>query len=134
MLQLEPDFDARLRHGELNVPGLATPVSVPRGLSAAASFCGILAVAVLFFGTGPNGKDGSRPARAEAPRIDVVFRDDLTAGAMASAIEDLDGEVVAGPSARGRWRIELPPDADPEVAAQQLSDSGLAIYAEPALD
>jgi hypothetical protein len=124
-----------LREGEVNVPGLATPVSVPRGLSAAASFCGVIAVAALFFGAGPNGNESPRPAAvAEAPRIDVVFRHDLSAGAMASAIEAIEGEVVAGPSARGRYRIELPPDADPDAAAQELSDAGVVIYAEPALD
>ena len=124
-----------LREGQVNVPGLATPLSVPRGLGAAASFCGLLAVAALFFGAGPNGQEpAQRPAQLEAPRIDVVFRDDLTAGAMAGAIEAIEGEIVAGPSARGRYRIELPPGTDPDAAAQELSDAGVAIYAEPALD
>jgi len=124
-----------LREGHVNVPGLATPLSVPRGLSAAASFCGVIAVAALFFGAGPNGNEPApRATHLEAPHIDVVFRDDLTAGAMAGAIEAIGGEIVAGPSARGRYRIELPPGADADAAAQDLSDAGVAIYAEPALD
>lgn len=121
-----------LREGHVSLPGLATPLSVPRGLSAAASFCGVIAVAALFFGAGPNGNEPAPPrsAHAEAPQIDVVFRDDLTSGAMASAIEAIEGEIVAGPSARGRYRIALPPGTDPDGAAQALSDAGVAIYAE----
>jgi len=126
-----------LREGEVNVPGLATPVSVPRGLSAAASFGALIAAATLFFGTGPNGSapvPAPAPARLEVPQIDVVFRADLPSSAMADAIESIHGEIVAGPSPRGRYRIALPRGANPESAAQALSDAGVAVYAEPALD
>jgi len=136
-----------LRESELRVPGVAQPVSVWRGLRVAASFGAAVAAASLFFGAGPDGRQApdppaayfereaeqlrSRPRLHEAPRLDVVFRTDLTAAEMAGALEGIRGEIVSGPSRRGRYRIELPPGASPESAAQALFEGGFAIYAEP---
>lgn len=121
-----------LREREVHVPGLATPVSVSRGLSAAASFGALIAAAGLFWGAALGPPE---PAAHDAlPRIDVVFREDLTAGALAEAIAGLEGEIVSGPTARGRYRVVLPEGTDAEAAAQSLADAGVAIYAEPAED
>jgi hypothetical protein len=115
-----------LRESEVRVPGVAHPVSVWRGLRVAA--------ASLFFGAGPDGSKAPSPTALHdhAARIDVVFRSDLTSAEMAGAIEGIHGEIVAGPSPRGRYRIELPPGTSPESAAQALADEGVAVYAEPA--
>jgi len=128
-----------LREREVHVPGIATPVSAARGLSAVASFGAVVALAALFLGVGP---DGSEPPPAPAPlaaqqtppRIDVVFRGDLTSAEMAGALEGIHGEIVGGPTPRGRYRIALPRSASPEAAAQALSDAGVVVYAEPAPD
>ena len=128
-----------LRESEVRVPGFARPVPVSRGLSAVASFGAAVAAAALFFGAGP---DGSEPAPAphpaavhhEAPRLDVVFRSDLSVAELAGAIEGIHGEIVAGPSPRGRYRIQLPSGTSAESAAQALSDTGVAVYAEPSLE
>jgi hypothetical protein len=123
-----------LRESEVRVPGLAQPVSVSRGLSVAASFGAAVAAAALFFGSGPDGSEPApRPAvERELPHLDVVFRSDLTSAEMAGALEGIRGEIVAGPSKRGRYRIELPRGANPDAAAQALADAGVAVYAEPA--
>ncbi|HKJ24491.1 MAG TPA: hypothetical protein VKB65_06695 [Myxococcota bacterium] len=123
-----------LRESEVHVPGFVQPVSVWRGLRVAASFGAAVAAASLFFGAGPDGSEGPPPAelRYEAPRIDVVFRSDLTSAEMAGALEGIHGEIVAGPSRRGRYRIELSPGTSPESAAQALADGGFAVFAEPA--
>jgi hypothetical protein len=122
-----------LREREVHVPGLAAPVSVSRGLSAAASF-GALIAAVALVTTLSTGRGPVRPTESDLPRIDVVFRDEITTRSMAEALAAIDGEIVAGPSARGRYRVALPEDTDPETAAQTLSDAGVVIYAEPAED
>jgi hypothetical protein len=104
-----------------------------RGLRVAASFGAAVAVASLFFGAGPDGTEAPPPAvHREAPRIDVVFRGDLTTAEMAGALEGIRGEIVSGPSPRGRYRIALPHGTNAESAAQALADGGFAVYAEPA--
>ena len=126
-----------LRESEVRVPGFAQPVSVSRGLSVAASFGAAVAAASLFFGAGPNGSDPSPTPTAvhrEAPRIDVVFRGDLTLAEMAGAIEGIHGDIVAGPTPRGLYRIALPLGTNPDTAAQALSDAGVAVYSEPSVD
>ena len=122
-----------LREREVHLPGLATPVSVSRGLSAAASFGVLIAAAALFFGTSPDSTE-SRKAQPDVPRIDVVFREDLTAGGMATALAGIEGEIVSGPTSRGRYQVALPEGSNPEAAAQTLSDAGVVIYAEPSED
>jgi hypothetical protein len=123
-----------LRESEVRVPGVAQPVSVWRGLRVAASFGAAVAAASLFLGAGPDGSEHPPPPALyhEAPQIDVVFRNDLTAAEMAGALEGIRGEIVAGPTRRGRYRIELAPGSSPESAAQALADGGFAVYAEPA--
>lgn len=120
-----------LREREVNLPGLATPVSAARGLSAAASFGALIAAAALLFNASPERASGPEPAARDVPYVDVVFRDDATAGTIAALLSQVDGEIVAGPSARGRYQVSLPDEADPEAAAQTLADSGAVIYAEP---
>jgi len=118
-----------LREREVPLPGTGTTVTVARGLSAAASFGVLLAAVALFLGVVPDGDgDGDVAAR---PVIDVVFRDDLPAREMAEALERIDGEIVAGPSRRGRYRVRLPEGASPEAAAQALADADLVLYAGP---
>ena len=126
-----------LQNSVVRVPGFTQPVSVSRGLRVAASFGAAVAAASLFLGAGPNGSDAPQtpaPVYRETPRINVVFRSDLTSAEMAGAIEGIHGEIIAGPSPRGRYQISLPFGTSPESASQALADGGFAIYAEPTVD
>ena len=128
-----------LRESEVRVPGFAQPVPVSRGLSAVASFGAAVGAAALLFGAGPDGREPvpaprPEPVQHAAPRLDVVFRSDLSMAELTGAIEGIHGEIVAGPSPRGRYRVRLPSGASPESAAQALSDTGVAIYAEPSIE
>lgn len=120
-----------LREREVHLPGLATPVSAARGLSAAASFGALIAAAGLFFGASPDSAEPPAIVYEIPPRIDVVFREDLTAGAMAAALAGIDGEIVSGPTVRGRYRVALPEGSSADIAAQALADAGVVVYAEP---
>ncbi len=53
----------------------------------------------------------------QGPEIELSFNPDVTVGAMVDAIYDMDGQIVAGPSAQGIYTIRLP-----EVDEQQLNE------------
>ncbi len=124
-----------LREREVRVPGTAASVSLYRGLPAVASFGALVAAAALFIA----GPQAPAPAETSAPAaieqsaliLDVVFRDATTAAQIASALDAIGGEIIAGPSPRGRYQIRLAGGADPDAAAQQLADAGIVVYAEP---
>ena len=75
------------------------------------------------------------PVETEAtgPLLDVVLRSDVTASQLNDALRSLGAEVVAGPTALGRYRLRLPADADASVAATALRapETGVATFAEP---
>ncbi|NNL67326.1 MAG: hypothetical protein HKP30_13850, partial [Myxococcales bacterium] len=85
----------------------------------------------LFFGASPETPEPAAIVHELPPRIDVVFREDVTSGAMAAAIAGIDGEIISGPTARGRYRVALPEDSSADIAAQALADAGIVVYVEP---
>lgn len=77
---------------------------------------------------------GETPLAAHgAAGLDVVFRSDATAERIQTTLRGLGAELVAGPSPLGRYRVELPSDADASAAAALLraEGTGVASFAEP---
>ncbi len=133
---------AWLRDRELNLPGFGAPVALSRGLPVAASFLGLALFAGWLFSQPPGPADlegplvgRERPTVSLAPEIDVVFRDTATAAEIQTALEAVGGEVIAGPTAFGRYRVRLAPEADAAAAAKALvGDAEIARFAEPVGD
>lgn len=50
------------------------------------------------------------PPRAASPSIDIVFAAGTTEAEMRALLEEIDGEIVAGPSDIGRYGVRLPGD------------------------
>lgn len=73
-----------------------------------------------------------RPA-GEGPLLDVVFREDASAARIGEALRRTSGEIVAGPTELGRYRVRLAPGGDPTAAARELvaEGRGIALFAEP---
>jgi len=71
--------------------------------------------------------------RAEGPELEVVLRSDATASQLQTALRAIDAELVAGPTALGRYRVRLPAGADASAAATALRapETGVASFAEP---
>jgi hypothetical protein len=69
------------------------------------------------------------------PALDVVFRKSASAAEIESALRGVGGNVVAGPSSLGVYRIALRPGADAHGAASALrgDEGGVASLAELAL-
>jgi anti-sigma factor RsiW len=70
---------------------------------------------------------------ADLPLLDVVFRDDADVGRIRAALAAVQGEIVAGPTELGRFRVQLAPGVDATAAARRLAaeSSGVAVFAEP---
>ena len=138
--------------GAPGVPGVRAPAPrrarawSGRGLPLAAG----LALAVLAGGVGgwlggawlhdePVYRVASEPERgaaapaADAVALDVVFRSDATAEQIQVALRGLGAQLTAGPTPLGRYRVELPPGADADAAAESLraTENGVASFAEP---
>jgi len=47
------------------------------------------------------------PPTTGAPLLDVVFAEDTTAAEMQALLDDIGGEIVAGPSELGRYSVRL---------------------------
>ena len=47
------------------------------------------------------------PAAESGALLDIVFAADATAAQMAALLEEIDGEIVAGPSELGRYRVRV---------------------------
>jgi hypothetical protein len=78
---------------------------------------------------------GETPTLAtEQPVLDVVFRDDADARRIRAALRAVNGQIVAGPTELGRYRVRLGAGADARAAAHALAaeEAGVAVYAEPA--
>jgi hypothetical protein len=69
------------------------------------------------------------------PALDVVFRKSASAEEIEQALRGVGGNVVAGPSGLGVYRIALRPGADARGAAGALrgDEGGVASLAEPVL-
>lgn len=74
-------------------------------------------------------------APAPSPTLDVVFAKDASAASISALLGSLDAQIVAGPSAIGRYRVQIPPGADPAAIAARLrrEGGGVALLAEPTL-
>jgi anti-sigma factor RsiW len=68
----------------------------------------------------------------EGPLVDVVFREDASAARIGEALRRAGGEIVAGPTELGRYRVKLSAGGDPaEVARVLVAEEGVALFAEP---
>ena len=99
--------------------------AAPFAVSAAA---GIAVLAILLWFTPLPGIDqdgayttlATSPAGA-APRLDVVFAEDTTAAEIRALLDDIGGEIVAGPSELGRYSVRVAGNhADPARLGELL--------------
>jgi hypothetical protein len=79
---------------------------------AAAAGVAVLAILLWFtplpeLGAGGYQTLATTPAE-EAAVVDIVFTDDTTAVEMQQLLDEIDGEIVAGPSALGRYSVRTP--------------------------
>lgn len=78
--------------------------------------------------------EAGAPARAaDGPLLEVVFANDAPASRIREALRTLDAQIVAGPTALGRFRVQLPAGADAAAAAERLrsEESDVALFAQP---
>ena len=70
-----------------------------------------------------------------APALDVVFADGAPAARITELLRALGGEIAAGPTPLGRYRVRLPAGSDAAAAARRLRSegAGVVLLAEPAL-
>ncbi len=121
-----------------------------RGAAWAAAALVLLGVGGLvgsMLDAGPTGGDpagavytlATTPDGSRGPELDVVFREQASLAEISAALQAVGGEIVAGPTPLGVYRIRLAADAAPgsepaaKVAAARLGAGGLgvAILAEP---
>jgi hypothetical protein len=106
--------------GELDtVVGVARPRWRIRYTTAApfavATAAGVAVLAILLWFTplpelnrGDYQTLGTPPA--DAALVDIVFADETTAAQMQDLLDDIDGEIVAGPSRLGRYSVRVAND------------------------
>lgn len=72
-------------------------------------------------------------APAGGPALDLVLRDDVTAGRIREVLRAVGAQIVTGPSAVGRYQARLAPGTDAVAVAKMLSDAetGIASFAQP---
>lgn len=90
---------------------------------AAAAGMAVLAI-LLWFTPLPGLERGTyntlaTPPSSNAALLDVVFAADTTAAEMQALLDDIGGEIVAGPSAVGRYNVRL---ADDPTGAAHVSE------------
>lgn len=56
------------------------------------------------------------------PRLQIVFNPSATMADIQTSILSVNGSIVAGPSALGIFRLQLPNDASPNEAAERLRE------------
>ena len=106
--------------GELDtLPGAARPRWRIRYASAApfgvATAAGVAVLAILLWFT-PLPELQSNDYRtlatppADSALVDIVFADETTAAQMQDLLDDIDGEIVAGPSRLGRYSVRVASD------------------------
>jgi hypothetical protein len=105
--------------GELNAAGVIRPrwriryaTAAPFAVAAAA---GVAVLAILLWFTPLPDLDrndyrtlGTSPA--DTALVDIVFADQTTAAQMQDLLDDIDGEIVAGPSRLGRYSVRVAGD------------------------
>jgi hypothetical protein len=98
----------------------------PFAVSAAA---GLAVLAILLWLTPlPQLDDGdyrtlATPPATSAPLLDVVFAEDTTAAQMQALLDDIGGEIVAGPSELGRYSIRVGDGGADDARLTQLLDA-----------
>ncbi|HEY3519039.1 MAG TPA: hypothetical protein VGL98_18460 [Gammaproteobacteria bacterium] len=110
----EAGFD-RL-HGELDATGrrwrIRYATAAPFAVATAAGIA-VLAILLWFTPLPELNRDdyktlGTPPA--DAALVDIVFADETTAAQMQDLLDDIDGEIVAGPSRLGRYSVRVASD------------------------
>ena len=91
---------------------------------AAAAGVAVLAV-LLWFTPLPQVTDRTyltltTPARGDAALLDIVFAADTTAGEMQALLDDIGGEIVAGPSELGRYSVRVRDSAADDARLAEL--------------
>jgi hypothetical protein len=107
--QLDRELDAAARGRGLHRFRRYT-AAAPFALAAAAGVA-VLAV-LLWFTPLPNLTSETystlaTPASESEALLDIVFAADATAGQMAALLDEIGGEIVAGPSELGRYRVRV---------------------------
>jgi hypothetical protein len=64
----------------------------------------------------------------DAPVLDIVFADETTAAEMQRLLDDIDGEIVAGPSSIGRYSVRVP---GPRTNPAELTELLQTLAADP---
>jgi hypothetical protein len=128
----EAGFDRLER--DLDPPVYAHPlwrkryaVIAPFAVSAAA---GIAVLAVLLWFTPLPELDGggayttlATPPTTGTPLLDVVFAEDTTAAEMQALLDDIGGEIVAGPSDVGRYSVRVVAGRTDAARLRELLDT-----------
>lgn len=84
--------------------------AVPFAIAAAAGIA-VLAI-LLWFTPLPEPSNGQYSTLAASPGstgmlLDIVFAEDTTAAEMQQLLDDIDGEIIAGPSSLGRYSVRV---------------------------
>ena len=129
--RLERDLDPSVRAREHSRKRYA--VLAPFAVSAAAGIA-VLAVLLWFTPLPERDAEGSYttlatpPPIAATPLLDVVFAEDTTAAQMQALLDDIGGEIVAGPSEVGRYSVRVAAGSADAVRLRELLD---ALAADP---
>ena len=92
------------------------PVRWTLALESMAVAALLLVVALPMIGTAPEYETLSSGAEqtTTGPRLRVVFADSATVGEIRQLLQDIDGNIVAGPTALGVYTVALPSGERPE--------------------
>lgn len=111
-------------------------LAMAAGLALAFAGAGALGTLALGDAGEPVYRTAAEPTgvATDQPLLDVVFREDADARRIRAALRAVNGQIVAGPTELGRYRVRLGAGADARAAARALAaeDAGVAVYAEPA--
>lgn len=110
-------------------------LAVAAVLALAFAGVGALGALALRHESAPVYRTAAEPEAVvgDRPLLDVVFRDAADARQIRAALRAVNGQIVAGPTELGRYRVRLGVGADARAAARALAaeDAGVAVYAEP---
>jgi hypothetical protein len=100
---------------------------------AVAAAAGVAVLAILLWFTplpelGRAGYETLATTPADAALLDVVFADETTAAEMQDLLDEIGGEIVAGPSQLGRYSVRV---AGGEAKREQLDELLDALAADP---
>ena len=98
------------------------PVRWTLALESMAVAALLLIVAAPMLRTAPEYEtlsSGTEQPAAKEPRLRVVFADTATAGDIRQLLRDIDGNIVAGPTALGVYTVALPAADHPDRALAQ---------------